>query len=89
MPEVFAKGLITTKLADGSVQFDVYHGAVSGGGRPGGQGTSLITSFNMASADVTSLNTTVNGGATGATLSFSYGQRFGTNAAGDPTVTDI
>ena len=89
MPEMFAKSVIATKLADGSVQMQIYHGAASGGGRPGGAGTSLITTINIANADFTSLNTTVNGGATGATLSFSYGQRFGTTAAGDPACQDV
>lgn len=89
MPEIFGKGIIATKQADGSVQMQIYHGATSGGGRPGGAGTSLITTVNIPNADFTSLNTTVNGGAAGATLSFSYGQRFGSGAAGDPGATDI
>jgi len=84
MAEISRKCIVATKLADGSVQFLIQNGNSSRVADP----LFVIASFNMPAADVTSLNTTVNGGATGATLTFNYGQRFGTGAAGDPTISE-
>lgn len=58
-----AYNVVATKQADGNVQFLIQ--------RPNGD---IRFGFNMTSANVTSINTTVNGGATGATLTFVYAQ---------------
>lgn len=60
IPAVTVTGV---KQADGSVQLSFYN-----------QNGGLRYSANIPNANFTSLNTTVNGGATGATLSFSYAQ---------------
>jgi hypothetical protein len=60
---------ITTKLADGNVRFDFY--STNDGVNSNGD---LRISFVMTAANVTAINTTVNGGAAGATLSQGYAQ---------------
>jgi hypothetical protein len=57
----------TTKLADGNVRFDFYNSL--DGVNPG---SFLRFSSVMTSANVTAINSTVNGGATGTTLSQVY-----------------
>jgi hypothetical protein len=60
---IIARTVIATKMASGTVQlrFQDSNGTVE-------------YEFVIPAADFTSLNTTVNGGATGATLTFNYGQ---------------
>lgn len=60
---IIARSVVATKMASGTVQlrFQDASGTVQ-------------HEFVIPSADFTSLNTTVNGGATGATLTFNYGQ---------------
>lgn len=59
----------TTKMASGNVRFDFY--STSDGVNSNGD---LRLSFVMTSANVTAINTTVNGGVAGATLSQGYAE---------------
>lgn len=59
-----------TKMASGNVRFDIYDGNGVGGISSG----DLRFSFVMTSANITSMNTTVNGGSTGTNLTFQYAQ---------------
>lgn len=64
-----ARAVIATKQASGTVQFVIQS---SGDGlNPNGD---IQFVFVMPSADVTSVNTNVNGGATGATRTFVYAE---------------
>lgn len=65
-----AVNVVTTKLADGNVRFDFYDGNGPGGVSLG----DLRFSCVMTSANVTAINTTVNGGSTGASLTQGYAQ---------------
>lgn len=56
-----------TKNADGTVLFQIYQGKTTGS-------EMLAYAFTMATADVTAMNTTVNGGAAGTTASYLYAQ---------------
>lgn len=67
--DVPALSVIATKMASGTVQFVIQSSL--DGLNPYGQ---VRFAFVMAAADVTSLNTNVNGGATGATRTFTYAQ---------------
>lgn len=64
-----AVAVTTTKLADGNVRFDFYS-SLDGVNAY----ADLRFSVVMSSANVTSINTTVNGGSTGATLTQVYAQ---------------
>lgn len=65
-----AVNVTTTKLASGNVRFDFYDGLAPGGGPAGDLRFSVV----MTSANVTAINTTVNGGSTGTTLTQGYAQ---------------
>lgn len=65
-----AVNVTTTKLASGNVRFDFYDG-LGVGGAPIGD---LRFSCVMSSANVTAINTTVNGGAAGTSLTQAYAQ---------------
>lgn len=60
---ILAAAVVTTKMASGNVRFDVYSSA--DGLNSNGD---LRFSFVLSSANVTAINTTVNGGSAGATL---------------------
>jgi hypothetical protein len=62
---IVAMDLVATKLADGTVKLQVFIPGLSG---------SLAYEMVLPSADVTSINTNVNGGATAATRTFHYTQ---------------
>lgn len=62
--------VITTKMASGNVRFDFYDGLGVGGASIG----DLRFSCVMSSANVTAINTTVNGGSTGTSLTQAYAQ---------------
>ena len=59
--------VVTTKLADGNVRFDFYESL--DGANSFGQ---IRFAMVMTSANVTAINTTVNGGAAGTTLTQGY-----------------
>ena len=67
--------VVTTKMASGNVRFDFYDGAGVGGASLG----DLRFSCVMTSANVTAINTTVNGGSAGATLTQAYAQNANPN----------
>lgn len=67
-----AYSIIAVKNADGTVQFQYYEGGFSASSGQASTNGFLKAVFNMSSANVTSLNTTVNGGSAGATLTFDY-----------------
>jgi hypothetical protein len=60
---------VSTKMASGNVRLDFY--STSDGINSNGD---LRISFVMTAANFTAINTTVNGGATGATLTQGYAQ---------------
>lgn len=62
--------VVTTKMASGNVRFDFYDANGVGGASTGDLRFSVV----MTSANVTAINTTVNGGSTGASLTQSYAQ---------------
>jgi hypothetical protein len=62
--------VVTTKLASGNVRFDFY----DGNGPSGSSIGDLRFSVVMTSANVTAINTTVNGGSAGTTLTQGYAQ---------------
>jgi len=66
---ILSHSVIATKQADGTVQWIIQ--ASLDGLNPSGD---IQYAFVMPSADVTSVNTNVNGGATGATRTFTYAQ---------------
>lgn len=69
MANIIARAVIATKQASGTVQFVIQS---SGDGlNPNGD---IQYAFVMPAADVTSVNTNVNGGATGATRTFVYAE---------------
>lgn len=65
-----AVNVVTTKLASGNVRFDFYDGNGPGGTPVGDLRFSVV----MTAANVTAINTTVNGGSAGATLTQPYAQ---------------
>jgi hypothetical protein len=65
-----AVNVTTTKLASGTVRFDFFDGNGPGGNPVG----DLRFSCVMTAANVTAINTTVNGGAAGTTLTQAYAQ---------------
>ena len=65
---VLAVNVVTTKLASGNVRFDFYDGVGPGGSSIGDLRFSVV----MTSANVTAINTTVNGGSAGTTLTQAY-----------------
>jgi hypothetical protein len=72
---IIARSIIMTKQASGNVQIVIQ--SSSDGLNPNGD---INFACVIASADFTSFNTTVNGGATGATLTKTYAENF---ASGD------
>lgn len=65
-----AVNVVTTKMASGNVRFDFYDGNGTGGAPVG----DLRFSCVMSSANVTAINTTVNGGSSGTSLTQAYAQ---------------
>ena len=64
-----AVAVVTTKLADGNVQF-MFYTSLDGVNNTG----QIRFGCVMTAANVTAINTTVNGGASGATLTQAYAQ---------------
>lgn len=62
--------VVTTKMASGNVRFDFYDGNGVAGAALG----DLRFSCVMSSANVTAINTTVNGGSAGTALTQAYAQ---------------
>lgn len=72
--DVPAHKIVATKQVSGEVFFELIMG---------GAGQSItVAQFSMPAADVTSLNTNVNGGATNATRTFEYAQKSAANIKG-------
>ena len=77
--DIPAVAVVATKMASGAVQFQ-FQGCLDGA-NPNGQ---IRFAVVMPAADVTSVNTNVNGGAAGATRTFVYAENVNTVDYGAP-----